>query len=930
MTASIRTFSGTVALIAGCLLLASCGGGGGGSETLDSSGTGAVAPPASTSVSGVAIDGYLYRARVFLDVNGNGRFDTGEPESLTDERGRFTLTASTSQAASHAIVATGTPGLTIDQDNPDKPLPGPILLMAPVGHPGVVSPLTTLVVARMAGGATLDSAKAVVQQDLGLGSVDVTKDFVAEGNKDPGYAEAHKVAGAIAEILMEIERGSTTSTTLLNKLAALDSRVGELIVPNLARIKAAPSVAEARALVVALMGEAQRIYSVGGTLSGLNGDGLVLANGTDTVSPDRGTTAFVFAARQAAGSPYKVTVQAHPAGQNCQVAAGAGTVSNRNVTDVAVTCTSTSGILSGVITGLSTSGLVLQNGGEELAIPTGATAFRFSASIAVGVSYSVFVKTQPIGKTCSVASGAGNMPSTGVSGVQVTCSSNAYAVGGTVTNLIGAGLKLRNGADVLGVPEGSTAFTMPLPVAFGGSYLITVETQPVGQICSAANSSGTMGAGSVTSVQIACASNVYALGGTISGLKTDGLVLQNGSESLPVAAGSSSFIFGSPIAFGGAYAVTISQQPNRYTCSLENSSGTMGDANIASVHVTCSAYRYRLVDLGTLPGCSYSRVTALSSDGKVAGNSCTQDLAGVYRSRAFLYANGSMRDLGVIGTDAASESWATGVNSAGVVIGESSGDTKGFIFQDGRMQRFPVDVLAGTFPGLTAVTDVYAHAVNDDGVVVGEVTGSEPEPVALPYPNRAFVYQSGDLRYLGATVDGMTMVSAYSITQHGDVLARGDFPGSTSPYVPHLALFDLGSGAPGTVVVSAMMACTPRVSNAGAILYCAGRGYPPMTFVRVGTASTQIPPLVPEGYVIGHGINRWGEVVGIVGTKEGGFSDGFIYREGETLALDDLLDSSADGWHVVSAADMNDGGLIAATAKYKAGEDRAVLLVPIR
>lgn len=924
MTAWFRTLSGAVALIAGCLLVGSCGGGGDGSEALDSNGTDGTAPPASTSVSGVAIDGYLHQARVFLDVNGNGRFDTGEPESLTDAQGRFTLTASTSQAASHAIAAMGVPGLTIDQDDPGKALPGPIWLIAPVGRPGVVSPLTTLVAARMAGGATLDSAKAVVQQDLGLGSVDVMKDFVAEGNKDPGYAEAHKLAGAIAEILIEIERESTTSTTLLNKLAALDSRIGELIVPNLAPIKAAPSVAGARALVVALMEEAQRIYSTGGTLLGLNGDGLVLANGTDTVSPDRGATTFVFASRQAAGSPYNVTVQAHPGGQNCQVAAGAGTVPSRNVTDIAVTCTNTSGVLSGVITGLSTSGLVLQNGSEELPIPTGATTFRFSAPIAVGTSYSVFVKTQPIGKTCSVANGAGNMPTTGVSGVQVTCSANAYQVGGTVTNLIGAGLKLRNGAEVLGVPAGSATFTMSLPVAFGGSYSIAVEAQPVGQVCSAANSSGTMGAGSVTSVQITCASNMYTLGGTISGLKTDGLVLQNGSESLTVAAGSSSFNFRSPIAFGGTYAVTISQQPNRYSCSLENSSGTMGGANVASVHVTCSAYRYRLVDLGTLPGCSYSRATAMSSDGKVAGDSCAQ----LNRSRAFLYANGRMQNLGVIGADETSESSATAVNNAGVVVGTSTGDTRGFIW-NGRMERFPAGVPAGTFPGFTAVTEIFPAAINDDGVVVGSLVGLQPQPV---YPGtRAFVYQSGGLRYLGNSADGQTMFGAYSINREGHVVARGDFiDPEPSPYVPYVALFDLRSGAPGVVVGGFMHACSPRVSNADAILICSGKGYPPATSVIGGTARTNIPPLVPEGYVAGNGINRWGEVVGVAGTKNSGFSDGFIYREGETLALDDLLDSSADGWHVVSAADTNDDGLIAATAKYKAGNDRAVLLVPIR
>lgn len=928
MTASIRAFPGAVALIAGCLLLASCGGGGGGSETLDSGGTDAAPPPASTSISGVAIDGYLYRALVFLDTNGNGRFDTGEPESLTDDQGRFTLTASTSQAASHAIGVMGLPGLTIDQDDPGKTLSAPTWLMAPIGHSGVVSPLTTLVLARAAGGATLESAKVSVQQDLGLGSVDVMKDFVAEGNTDSGYVQAHKLSAAIAEILIQIEGESTPSTTLLNKLATLDSRIRELIVANLAGIKAASSVSAARALVVALIEGSQRIYGIGGTISNLNGHGLVLANGTNTVSPDRGATTFDFAVRQANGSSYNVSVQAHPAGQNCQVVGGAGTVSSTNVTNIVVNCRNTSGMLSGVITGLSTSGLVLQNGSEELPIPSGATAFAFSAAFPLGTAYSVFVKTQPIGKTCSAANAAGNMPQGGVNSVQITCSANAYQVSGTVTNLIGAGLKLRNGADVLAVPAGSAAFTMPLPVAFGGSYSITIEAQPIGQVCSAANAGGTMGAGSVTSVQIVCASNMYTLGGTISGLNTDGLILRNGSELLHVEAGSSSFVFRSAIAYGGAYAVTVEVQPNRYTCSLENSSGTMGSANVTSVQVTCSAYKYRLLDLGTLPGCSYSRATAISSDGKVAGYSCAQ-VAGVVRKRAFLYSSGRMRDLGVIGTDATSESRAAAVNSSGVVVGESTGDTGDFIFQNDRMARIP----AGTFPGITTVTNILPKAINDDGVVVGNVSGSGPTPPDGEGMSRAFVHQGGGMRYLGNTANGSTTISADSINQHGHIVGKG----GQYTYAAGYYYFTGGAGSTSVYLHGGYIFDVLRVSNVGVVLVCSGddaqRSYTLKDLIM--TSIPTYPALAPRNFPVtcGRGINRWGEVVGIaLGVTEGGVSvrDGFLYREGATLSLDAVLDASAQGWHIAEASAINDDGLIAATAKFNSGDDRAVILVPIR
>lgn len=247
------------------------------------------------------------------------------------------------------------------------------------------------------------------------------------------------------------------------------------------------------------------------------------------------------------------------------------------------------------------------------------------------------------------------------------------------------------------------------------------------------------------------------------------------------------------------------------------------------------------------------------------------------------------------------------------------------------MERFPVGVPPNAFPGLTVVTKVYPAAINDEGVVVGTVGGLEAESEWPPL-DRAFVYQSGALRYLGNAVGGMTMFYAHSVNQHGQVVARGDFISpSPSPYFPYVTLFDLGSNAQGAILAGIMPACAPRVSNAGAVLMCVGKGPPIESWIMSGATQTVIPPLDPDAYVtMGHGINRWGEVVGYAYRFDLGIPAGFIYRAGKTLPLDDVLDASVDGWHIVDAADINDDGLIAATAKFKAGQERAVLLVPIR
>ncbi len=83
---------------------------------------------------------------------------------------------------------------------------------------------------------------------------------------------------------------------------------------------------------------AAQAFSVGGTVSGLTGTGLVLQNngGDDLVIGNNG--AFTFSTPVANGSTYAVTVKTSPSDQACVVTGGTGTVATSNVTDVVVTC----------------------------------------------------------------------------------------------------------------------------------------------------------------------------------------------------------------------------------------------------------------------------------------------------------------------------------------------------------------------------------------------------------------------------------------------------------------------------------------------------------------------------------------------------------------------------------------------------------------
>lgn len=79
-------------------------------------------------------------------------------------------------------------------------------------------------------------------------------------------------------------------------------------------------------------------FSVGGTASGISGDGLVLINNeTDAITvPSDGS--FKFGLTSTSGGEYSVRVAAQPPGQVCTVTSGSGVIAHANITNVTVAC----------------------------------------------------------------------------------------------------------------------------------------------------------------------------------------------------------------------------------------------------------------------------------------------------------------------------------------------------------------------------------------------------------------------------------------------------------------------------------------------------------------------------------------------------------------------------------------------------------------
>ena len=260
-------------------------------------------------------------------------------------------------------------------------------------------------------------------------------------------------------------------------------------------------------------------YTVGGTVNGLSGTLVLENNGSDSLTLTADGT-FTFPTTELTGASYSVTVQTQPTTQTCTVSNGSGTISNSNITNVTVTCSTNTHTVGGTTSGLAGSeSVVLQNnGGDNLTVNANGS-FTFAASVAQGSTYNVTVLIQPSTQTCTVTNGSGTISTSDVTNVLVTCSTNAYTVGGTLSGLAGShSVVLQdNGTDNLTLSSNGS-FTFATSVAQGSPYNVTVLTQPTIQTCTVTNGSGTMGGANVTNVSVSCVTNTTTLSTSVSSL----------------------------------------------------------------------------------------------------------------------------------------------------------------------------------------------------------------------------------------------------------------------------------------------------------------------------------------------------------------------------------------------------------------------------
>ncbi len=165
--------------------------------------------------------------------------------------------------------------------------------------------------------------------------------------------------------------------------------------------------------------------------------------------------------------------------------------------------------IGGTVTGLdiASTGLILQNnGGDDLSITANGN-YTFATGVLDGQTYAVTVLTDPTlpNQTCIPTNATGTV-SANVTSVDITCTTNAFSIGGTIAfTTAGQTLVIQNNlGNDLTLTNADSNFVFTTPITDGLTYDVTELTPPAAGNCSITNPSGTITGTNVTNVAIVC------------------------------------------------------------------------------------------------------------------------------------------------------------------------------------------------------------------------------------------------------------------------------------------------------------------------------------------------------------------------------------------------------------------------------------------
>ena len=205
-----------LSISAAALTLVSCGGSSNGSSS-------------NTTVSGKVLDGYIANAKVCLDSNKNYQCDAGEPYTISDATGAYTL--SFGGTATNQIILAQVFENASDADDAGKSLSDAhrvgFTLAAPAVQASVISPLTTLVTLDLLSSlnapitdAAILASETKVKTKLNNSDAIMGADFVKSGNQN-----LHQLASVITAALSEVDVIADTAVRGVAAETVTDSTV---------------------------------------------------------------------------------------------------------------------------------------------------------------------------------------------------------------------------------------------------------------------------------------------------------------------------------------------------------------------------------------------------------------------------------------------------------------------------------------------------------------------------------------------------------------------------------------------------------------------------------------------------------------------------------------------------------------------------------
>lgn len=211
-------------------------------------------------------------------------------------------------------------------------------------------------------------------------------------------------------------------------------------------------------------------------------------------------------------------------------------------------------------------------------------------------------------------------------------------------------------------------------------------------------------------------------------------------------------------------------------CSGTISAVDINDAGQSVGMIACTPYRtapglyHRGIntELPVLPGHDGGVASAINNAGQVVGYSARSN-NGPFVTRAFLWQDGVMQDLGTLGGES---SRANGINKRGEIVGlaeDASGTQQPFVYSRGEMKALPSCGSALVQPA----------GLNESGTVIGTLFTSGK--------SRAVIFEGQACLQLQDLIDepsvGWQLLTASDINTAGTIVGRGIFDGQERAYI---------------------------------------------------------------------------------------------------------------------------------------------------